>query len=238
MLIEAVGNRGRHDRREVATADRPVRRRLSEEREVVLAVVANRELVVRAGAQPTVAGAFVVCVASAAERVVGQRVPASLEIRRQRKRLEGGAAAVGVNQAGLLAAGLRHPAQQMVERTMGHHRDDDVVDPALPGLWELAPRIGQERRAGGESGQSRGRPVEELSATESRHEDTSPSIPLNWWSPGWTPATTGIDHAGCDTRLQCKRCALRADPVTRKRLPRVCSQRKRAAARAAPTKPR
>ena len=120
--------------REIAVDRRPLRRRAPEKRQVAVTVIADGIIVVHAGAQPAVARAAVVLDAAALERVIGIGVRAPLEIGGEGMRLLQVPIAVRVLQAGLPPVSAVQPSEQVIERAVLHHDDDDVIDPGGRGI--------------------------------------------------------------------------------------------------------
>ena len=185
--VDPVRERRAEDRREVAVAHRPRRRGLAEERQILLAVVADGEEVAAGREQPAVAGAVVPLDACALVGVVRIGVRAALEVGRERIRLVRDAVRVEIRQPRLLAVGSRQPAGEMVERAVLHHHDDDVVDPGLSRLrqrhrsrcrraGERAERAGAcERARGGRGGRDEAAPRERPFPPGGHGRDDSPS---------------------------------------------------------------
>jgi hypothetical protein len=73
--------------------------------------------------------------------MIGIRVAAPLEVRREGMSRVRDAVRVGVLQTRLLAVRAGQPAEQMVERTVLHHHDDDVVDPGPRRRRQRAARV-------------------------------------------------------------------------------------------------
>src|SRR5690606_19768985 len=113
---------------EVSVARRPRRHRLAEEREILLAVVADREEVVGRRPEPAVAGAVGELDPTAVVAVVGIAVLAALPLGRERIGRVRHAAPVDVLEPGLEAVAAGEPAQEVVVRAVLHHHDDDVLD--------------------------------------------------------------------------------------------------------------
>jgi hypothetical protein len=138
-----------------------------DEAQVALGVVGDREDVVGARAQEAVARAAVELRAPAVPRVVRVRMAAALEVGCEPLRLVDHTVLVGVLQPRLVAVGVRHPAEVVIERPVLHHQDDDrvdrdvarrgQVDPALVARCLGDERVGREDRrqrrgAGGHGG--------------------------------------------------------------------------------------
>jgi hypothetical protein len=127
-----------HDRREVLIADGPVPRRAPIEREVLRGVVADRELVVLSE-QPTVARAVRVLRSPAFPRMIGIRMCAALELA-QVVRHVFDAGRIAEREAGLSTVGTGQPSEEVVERAVLHHHDDDVIDARSTRQWQLRRR--------------------------------------------------------------------------------------------------
>jgi hypothetical protein len=60
--------------------------------------------------------------------VIGIGVAATLKVRRQVVCSMEGSGLVGVTQPALPSVGALEPAQHVIERSVLHHQDDDVLD--------------------------------------------------------------------------------------------------------------
>jgi len=144
MLVDPVRKGGPQDRAEVAVERCPLGHRATQEGEVLLAVVADRERIV--DAEPAVAAAAVVLHTPALVRMVRIRVTASLEIRSEGIGWVAHAGRIEVAEPGLPSVGIRQPSEEMVERTVLHHHDDDVLDPARAGIERQRARGARQQR--------------------------------------------------------------------------------------------
>ena len=133
------------DRREEVVERRVVEGQRVEERPVVLGVVADREIVVRgrpAGVhQEAVHLAAVEIDPSSLVGMVGIAPTAPLEVGGELRGRMQHAQVVGVLKTRLHPVGTREPTEQMVEASILHHDDDDVVE-----LRRLLGRRGRTRR--------------------------------------------------------------------------------------------
>ena len=144
MLVDPVRKGGPQDRTEITVERCPLRYRATQEGEVFLPVVTDRERIV--DAEPAVAPGVVVFHAPALVRMVRIRVTAPLEIRSEGI---GGVAHTGrieVGEPGLPSVGIRQPSEEMVERPVLHHHDDDVLDPARAGIKRQRARGARQQR--------------------------------------------------------------------------------------------
>jgi hypothetical protein len=127
VLVQPIGiGLGQH-RGEVPVAHRPCRRCLSEERQIGLGVVPDRERVILACLQPPVTTAIVqldpatlvgmIRVVVAAAGVIGEVMGRVFQ-----------SVAVGERQPGLLTVRAGQPAEEVVERPVLHHHHDDMLD--------------------------------------------------------------------------------------------------------------
>jgi hypothetical protein len=190
VLVEPVGEGLARERAEVAVQrrvllgqradDGQVRQRLAPAPVIHIAVVADRERVRGGERDPRVVGRrrralqeavhlpVVVLNQPAFPAVVGVAVPAALEVGRERVVGVG----VAVDRGDVLQVvppvGAGQPAEEVVERAVLHHQDDDVLDaPGTVGANRgrgvgdsLAEQVGAgDRKAGGN-----GRDLEELTA--------------------------------------------------------------------------
>ena len=150
VLVEAVGERLARERAEVAVKRRvPLGQRADHGQvgqglvasvAVQVAVVADRERVgrgegharvTRRGRRPleeAVQLAVVVLDEPALPAVVGVAVPAALEVRGERVVRVGVAVDRGLVRQVVTAVGAGQPAEEVVERAVLHHQDDDVAD--------------------------------------------------------------------------------------------------------------
>src|SRR4051794_11365494 len=63
---------------------------------------------------------------------------ASLIVGRQGVRRLGRPCFIQIRESGLLAVGAADPSEEMIERTIFHHHDDDVFDPCFSGQRQIA----------------------------------------------------------------------------------------------------
>jgi hypothetical protein len=108
--------------------------------------------------EPAIAGAAVELDAAALVAVIGVRVGAALVIGREPDGLVRHAVLVEVDEAFLPTVGLRQPAEEVVERPVLHHHDDDVLDAGILGRRKpLRVRGRREQRGDDECGGERRR---------------------------------------------------------------------------------
>ncbi len=127
MLEDAIRRGGTENRGEIVIEGREVARQCAEEGQVFLDVVADREGVVGGGAQPTVHLAIAVLASATSIGVIRVGVGGPDEGGEPGGRMSF-AMVVQIGQTCLFAVGPGQPSQEMVEATILHHHDDDVVD--------------------------------------------------------------------------------------------------------------
>lgn len=146
-LVEPVRPRGRHQRAVVVLEQRVAGRERAEDRNLRLLVVADGKVIAGGlGRQEPVALPAVEVLDHRLPVVRGILVAARLELVPHREGRRGPAVEVGIGQSGLLAIRAGNPSEQMVERPVLEHEDDNGVE--RRGL-----RVREQRRR-----RARGRP--------------------------------------------------------------------------------
>src|SRR6185436_9208445 len=103
-----------------------------QEREVLVCVIANGVIVIFAGYQPAVAFASIVLIPTGLVVMSRIRMAASLVIiGAEAVCREAHSHFVHVAQPSLSPICAREPAEEMIERTILHHRDHDMFDPGF-----------------------------------------------------------------------------------------------------------
>src|SRR5438876_717878 len=134
VLVNAVGERRSEDRAEVSVKGGPVEDGVTEETEILLAVVTDREHVI--DAQPPVTRSAVVFHPSAGIGVIRILMSTALEVWRERKCRVRDARGIEVGLPRLPSVGTGQPAEEVVERAVLHHEDDDMLDPGRGGVGQ------------------------------------------------------------------------------------------------------